>query len=542
MSLVVGNRSSKIERMNTSAAGVTAADRLRSAVAARVEAEIAEAVAIADFAAENEWPADAQIDLVGQRPARVGADGTPVLNEFIALEIAALKGISVGSATWLIRDIVNLRYRHPRLWARMRAGDLPVYRACQLATNVARFTLTREQLRQLDTELAAQAGQLPWRRLLTLCDGLLADLVPDQLLERARQAREQRYVRKLETDDPSVAYLSGRVDTADAIYFDGMLDRIADILAGQGDTDSKDVRRAKSLGILATPARATLLLAEAASGSQKHDAPQPVPDASPTSVASRPRTGHLFDGAGRRHQPSEPRHSQLFATDSAPDEGAAHRANRLPLDPIDQVWLAAEAAIPKIRWTNPKLLPKSTVYVHVAEHTLMTGSGPVRAENVGPLAAAMLGLLVGHTRIRLTPVVRPFENIAVDAYEIPRRIRDQVLLRDQVEVFPFSSRSARNQQLDHTRPYRKGVAGQTRADNLGPLSTKAHRGKTHGHWRLDQPRPGLFWWKSPAGFSYRVGPRGTTRLDDEGLLGRAFRRALWKHDHRLDEGGDSLQC
>lgn len=509
--------------MNTSAAGVTAADRLRSAVAARVEAEVAEAVAIADFAAENEWPVDAEIEVVGQRPARIGADGTPLLNEFIALEIAALKGISVGSATWLIRDIVNLRYRHPRLWARMRAGDLPVFRACQLATHIARFTLTGDQLNRLDDELAAQAAQLPWRRLLGVCNGLLAELVPDQLVDRARAAREQRYVRKLETDDPSVAYLSGRVDTADAIYFDGMLDRIADILAGQGDTDSKDVRRAKSLGILATPARATLLLAEAAE--TDHVAAQ----------ALRSRAGELFDAAGRRRPPRQ--QDTLFALGVSAERSAnSVQADPAvddlpPVDPVDQVWLAAQAAIPKIRWTSPKLLPKSTVYVHVAESTLMTGRGPVRVENVGPVSAAMLALLVGNTRIRVTPVLRPFENLAVDAYEIPRRIREQVLLRDRVEIFPFSSRLARNQQLDHTKPYRKGVAGQTRAANLGPLSTKAHRGKTHGHWRLDQPRAGVFWWKSPAGFEYRVGPHGTTRIDDDGLLGRAFRNALWKHDH-----------
>ena len=62
------------------------------------------------------------------------------------------------------------------------------------------------------------------------------------------------------------------------------------------------------------------------------------------------------------------------------------------------MWLAAQAAIPKIRWTSPKLLPKSTVYVHVAESTLMTGRGPVRVENVGPVSAAMLALLVGNTR------------------------------------------------------------------------------------------------------------------------------------------------
>jgi hypothetical protein len=243
----------------------------------------------------------------------------------------------------------------------------------------------------------------------------------------------------------------------------------------------------------------------------------------------------LFDAAGRRRPPRQ--QDTLFALGVSAERSAnSVQADPAvddlpPVDPVDQVWLAAQAAIPKIRWTSPKLLPKSTVYVHVAESTLMTGRGPVRVENVGPVSAAMLALLVGSTRIRVTPVLRPFENLAVDAYEIPRRIREQVLLRDRVEIFPFSSRLARNQQLDHTKPYRNGVAGQTRAANLGPLSTKAHRGKTHGHWRLDQPRAGVFWWKSPAGFEYRVGPHGTTRIDDDGLLGRAFRNALWKHDH-----------
>ena len=104
-----------------------------------------------------------------------------------------------------------------------------------------------------------------------------------------------------------------------------------------------------------------------------------------------------------------------------------------------------------------KLLPKSTIYLHIAEDTLMHGRGPVRAETIGPLAATMLALLVGHTRITLTPVIRPYGDVAVDAYEIPRRIREQVILRDLVEVFPYSARPARNQQLDHTTAYRKGA-------------------------------------------------------------------------------------
>ncbi len=61
-------------------------------------------------------------------------------------------------------------------------------------------------------------------------------------------------MRKLPTDDPGVAYLSARVDTPDAIFFDAMVDRIADILGDRGDTDLKDIRRAKAIGVLGHPA------------------------------------------------------------------------------------------------------------------------------------------------------------------------------------------------------------------------------------------------------------------------------------------------
>ncbi len=94
--------------------------------------------------------------------------------------------------------------------------------------------------------------------------GLAIGSTPDQVEQFPTEARDDRFVRKLPTDDPAVAHLSARVDTADAIFFDAMVDRIADILGQQGDGDSKEIRRARSIGILATPARARLMLEEAA--------------------------------------------------------------------------------------------------------------------------------------------------------------------------------------------------------------------------------------------------------------------------------------
>ncbi|HEY3338553.1 MAG TPA: hypothetical protein VGK18_08620 [Propionicimonas sp.] len=429
-----------------------AATRLRAVFEAQARAEVASAVAIAELAEAREWTAEATFDVVGTRPVRIGADGTALVDEFLPLEVAAAKGISVASATWLVRDVVNLKARHPLLWFQATKGLVPMWRACQLAAEVARFDLTVEQAQELDERLAPKVPTLPWRRVLQLARGLITELAAGKVAALREQSRAARFVRKLPTDDPAVAYISARVDTSDAIFFDAMVDRIADILAARGDTDLKDIRRSKAIGVLATPSRAQLMLAEAAG--------QPGP----------------------------------------------------------------------VRSTDPRLLPEACVYVHVAEETLLRGAGPARVEDVGALPAVLLKHLLGHSRVRLTPVVRPYAEIVSDAYEIPEPIRRQVLLRDTYEVFPFSSRPPRGADLDHTVPYRPGGKGQTRASNLGPLSRRPHRAKTHGGWLLEQPTPGIFWWATPTGQQFRVGLNGTMRIG-RNPRHRAFEQALWGADH-----------
>ncbi|HEX5334984.1 MAG TPA: hypothetical protein VFW55_03840, partial [Propionicimonas sp.] len=133
---------------------VAATGRLRAAVEALARAEVEQAVAIAELAEAQEWTANATFDVVGTRPVRIGADGTALVDEFLPLEVATVKGISVAAATWLIRDVVNLKARHPLLWMQATKGLIPLWRACQLAAEVARFDLTLEQAQELDARLA----------------------------------------------------------------------------------------------------------------------------------------------------------------------------------------------------------------------------------------------------------------------------------------------------------------------------------------------------------------------------------------------------
>lgn len=496
--------------MSDSTVAEVAAQRLQAAIDARVRAEIAEAVAIAEYATAHEWHGDDPIDVVGTRPVRVGADGTPLLGEFVALELAVLKRISPTTATWLIRDILNLRDRHPQLWQQVQHGDLPVYRACQLVQEVARWGLDADQARQLDSLLAPKVGRLGWPRLLRLCRGLMCQIAPQRAIDTARGARADRYVRKAPAEDPAVSYLTARVDTADAIFFDAMIDRIADLLSRQGDQDTKEIRRAKSLGILATPTRAHLLLTQAASGhvdDQLGDE-QPMDEewvktADPQWHASGPSGRETRGGAPAGVETPNP-------IDSGSPGGILPDKDRSPGIGFAVDDLRQGTSGPDISPTDPRLLPEARLYVHVAAESLHHGEGTARIEDIGPLALASLTDLLGHCRIRLTPVIQPYAHAAVDAYEIPDTMRQQVILRDTHEVFPYSSRTARHSDLDHTTPWTPtGPPDQTRPGNLGPLWRRPHRAKTHGHWHLTQPRPGIFWWTTPGDLHYRVGPDGT---------------------------------
>jgi hypothetical protein len=102
----------------------------------------------------------------------------------------------------------------------------------------------------------------------------------------------------------------------------------------------------------------------------------------------------------------------------------------------------------------------------------------------------------------------------VDGYEVPARMRELVHLRTPRSAFPWSANTSRRKDLDHTDPYlppdRGGPPGQTRIGNLGPLERRAHRVKTFARgWRHHQPVPGVFLWRTPHGYWFRVDHTGT---------------------------------
>ncbi|WP_432889411.1 hypothetical protein ACQPYH_10215 [Kribbella sp. CA-245084] len=169
---------------------------------------------------------------------------------------------------------------------------------------------------------------------------------------------------------------------------------------------------------------------------------------------------------------------------------------------------------------------RHTVYVHLTDQTLATGTGVLRVEELGPLLAHQLSELLGHERIVVKPVIDLHDQVSVHAYEIPDRIRERVRLQYPVDMFPYSGAEATmRMDQDHITPYDRtgapsppGRPGQTGTHNLIPQGRLHHRAKTFGGWRNRRLPTGAIEWISPHGFTFHVDHTGTHPVPPDGAV------------------------
>jgi hypothetical protein len=176
------------------------------------------------------------------------------------------------------------------------------------------------------------------------------------------------------------------------------------------------------------------------------------------------------------------------------------------------VWRRGEAPEPaSYELDESKLLPAVWLFVHVG------GSGAARVEGMGPVTDSWVREHLGECcRFKITEVLDPLGQTAVDSYEIPDRHRQAVRLMTPADTFPFAASTSRGMPLDHTKEYKRGAQappGQSRVGNYGPMVTFHHRIKTHARgWCVEQPFPGIYVWRDPYGAFYLVDHTGTRAL------------------------------
>ena len=414
---------------------------------------------------------------------RLGGDGTPTVGWSCVAEFGSVLQTTTGAAEMLIGDALDLRHRLPRLWRLVIGGGVRAWKARKVAQ--ATRQLPPEAAAAVDAAITSVIISVPWSRFERFLEAAVMAADPEDAEARARAFEAERFVRA----GRSVAGLKtlvARAQAGEVIWFMAMVNRIAEILASDGDPDPIDVRRSKAIGILANPALALQLLADhTETDSNETDPNETDPNETDPSEAEP-------DDAGGAEEP--------------------HRS--VSVDP--------PAVHPR------RLQPTVVLYVHLSDDAVRTGRGVSRMEQVGPVTIEQLRRFLASTdcRIRVQPVLDTSAVPAVDRYEVPARMREALRTRNPVDVFPWGVCTSRTMDADHTVAYlapdRGGPPGQTELGNLGWLTRSHHRLKTLAGWTLRQPEPGVYLWRSPHGWCYLVNATGTHELGNGPLA-----RTVW---------------
>src|SRR3954452_3354340 len=212
-----------------------------------------------------------------ERAVHPGGAGTPEVTEFACAELGLVMGTGFITAQALIRDALDLQHRHPRMWQALSEGKERDWKGRQGARLGHAAGLTRDQARFVDEATTAYVDTLTWAAFTRLVAARIIEAAPAAADAGRLAAELDRFVPTGQSSEHGLKTLIARASAGEIIYFVAMCDRIAAILALEGDPDTIDVRRSKALAILANPARALALLTKHATRDPHPDDPNRTP-------------------------------------------------------------------------------------------------------------------------------------------------------------------------------------------------------------------------------------------------------------------------
>lgn len=236
-----------------SAPDLLAFAREQRRVADRAEADLfAAAAAWADqHAADSLAPA---LHAWDEKAMPLAGEGTPEVAEFCIAEFAAVLGMTTHAGRALIGDALETRHRLPKVWQRVEAGTLQVWRARQIAHLT--YGLPPEGAAYVDDHVAAFAHRVGYAALQRLLEEakvrFLAGYEPEGGPVRPDGRKVQVNLGKMSTN--GTADIWGELDYADAADLERAVARRAAALATEGSIGQGldlDARRALALGEMA---------------------------------------------------------------------------------------------------------------------------------------------------------------------------------------------------------------------------------------------------------------------------------------------------
>ncbi len=229
----------------------------------RSDRSVAEAAEVRILQAAVQWAAMHSTDsiheaatlaegLYGDRPLTIAGPGAPLVAEFSIAELSAALGLPTEIGKAYLGEVVELRYRLGRLYARVEAGQLPVWRARRIARQT--ILLAPEAATWVDHHVAPVAHKIGPAAVDRLVTEAIARFMPEEAERRRREAADGRHF-TVHTDQVAstdgTCEVAGVLDLADALDLDAAVRDEAALLKELGSTEPLDVRRAQAVGVIA---------------------------------------------------------------------------------------------------------------------------------------------------------------------------------------------------------------------------------------------------------------------------------------------------
>ncbi|WP_139982401.1 HNH endonuclease [Nocardioides litoris] len=214
--------------------------------------EVSELVAVLAWCAAHEVT-EAEASLHTMTPGlQLGGPGCPWVSEFETHDLACVLGRSPDSCAVYVGNALELRHRLPRLWARVVALEVPVWKAFRIAEQTQQLPIAGAA--DVDRALAPTAHSCTFAQVDRTVASALATHCPDEVERQRREAEERRcfdvhlgHVRSLD----GAVEVTGTLDLADAVDLDTAISSVAAQLGELGSTESWDARRALAVGEIA---------------------------------------------------------------------------------------------------------------------------------------------------------------------------------------------------------------------------------------------------------------------------------------------------
>jgi hypothetical protein len=187
----------------------------------------------------------------GETEMALAGQGAPRIAEYAIPELAAALGLSTEAGKRFLGECLELRYRLPRLWARLTCGDLVAWKARLVARETTRLSV--EAAAYVDRHLAPVAHQVKPTQLDRLVNEAIGRFMPHEVERLAAQSWDKRHVTVYEqlVSFTGTMTVAAELDIADALDLEAAVTAGAQQRADLGSTEPLDVRRAQAIGDLA---------------------------------------------------------------------------------------------------------------------------------------------------------------------------------------------------------------------------------------------------------------------------------------------------